>query len=90
MAEKTTDEMILDIWQTIPAIKDMKHTLYGNGQPGLVTEFTAVKTQQEQCPARKNAGRDNRMFAIGIFACAIAVISGVGVPLILWAISQGG
>ncbi len=87
MAEKTTDEMILDIWQTIPAIKDMKHTLYGNGQPGLVKEFIIVKSQQEQCPARQNAGRDNRMFAIGIFACCIAFISGVGVPVVRWVLS---
>lgn len=80
MAELSTDEMIRAIYRELGTIKDLKHTVYGNGQPGLLKEFTVVKVKQKECPALLNAKRDNRAFAMSLICCGVAVIAGVIIP----------
>ena len=72
--------MIEEIHAQLSSLKDVKHTLYGNGQPGLVKEFTAVKAKQEECPALLNAKRDNRAFAMSLICCGVAFVAGIILP----------
>lgn len=53
--------------------KDHHATLYGNGQPGLVSIVAQLGTTQRQCPARARSARDDRMFYIAAVSLVISV-----------------
>ncbi len=52
----TNEEMISEIRADVKLLlaqsNDHKHSLYGNGQPGLVSRVQAIEQRQADCPAR--------------------------------------
>jgi hypothetical protein len=53
-------------------VKNHEKMLNGNGQPGLVAEFSKVKTRQDECRAYT---RSRRSEILALCAVAVAAIS---------------
>jgi len=61
-------------------LTDHQRTLYGNGQPGLKDRMMAVESAQTDCPARRNARRDNRMFWLTLISIVILFYTSIIKP----------
>ena len=85
MTESKRDELLLKIHSQLDTVcsrvSDHHGTLYGNGQPGLSARLQQVSVQQQDCPARLRALKDNRMFLVAFGAVAISFASFVYVVL---------
>jgi len=79
MTPDKRDELLLAINSKLDTacaqMKEHHVTLYGNGRPGLTTRFQTVETHQVECPARTRAMKDNKMFLVALFMCAVSFAS---------------
>ena len=81
MADKTDRELLQETHDAVTSMNVMvrahDRTLYGNGQPGLVGEFSRVQERQRECPARARTKRDNAMLVVtwaGVIVAALACL----------------
>jgi len=85
MENDARDKLLLEMNAKLDTVcsrvNDHHGTLYGNGQPGLSAELQRVAVQQQDCPARLRALKDNRMFLVAFGAVAISFASFIYVVL---------
>lgn len=78
MTPSERDAMLQDIHTKLEVfcndVAGHKRTLYGNGQPGLVSRVNVIETKQNECPARTAYKRDNKMFVVAV--CSMLVTAG--------------
>lgn len=53
----------------------IKKTIWGNGRPGMEKDVTVLKERQDNCPARKQAGRDKVTRVVAILMCSFGFVS---------------
>ena len=79
MTDDKRDELLLAINSKLDTacaqMREHHATLYGNGQPGLAARFQTVEIHQVECPARKRALTDNKMFLVALFMCVVSFAS---------------
>jgi len=77
MTAQERDDKLIELHGMVSVLvsrdRDHHSTLYGNGQPGLVSCVAQLVTTQQQCPARARADRDDRMFYIAAISVVISV-----------------
>ena len=77
MTAQERDDKLMELHGMVTTLvsrdKDYHATLYGNGQPGLVSCVARIATTQKQCPARARSGRDDRMFYIAAVSVVVSV-----------------
>jgi hypothetical protein len=80
MTNDERDKHILEIRADLKLLlsraSDHGHTLYGNGQPGLLSRVQSIEQRQQECPARQAyvEGR-SVMSRQGWVSIAIAIVS---------------
>jgi len=79
MNNEERDNMLIEIHGTLQVmasnVESHGDTLYGNGQPGLVTTVTLLKERQESCPARKANSIEAKRLSLGHIMTIIAILS---------------
>jgi len=77
MTENQRDTMMIETHAMVTThtelLNGLTKTLHGNGQPGMVSTVKVIQTRQDECPARLQAKRDNRMFYVAVISLVITV-----------------
>ena len=75
----TNSEKIDKIYDIVceiePMVKAHNKTLYGNGQPGIVSDIIAIKTEHIECAARRLREDPRRANTLSLAAIAVMLIT---------------
>jgi len=76
---KTLDEIHGDVRVLVATVKHHDVVLFGpDRRDGAVAELQTVRERQEQCPARRRATRDNRMFVVALIGLILGQTIAIG------------